>query len=337
MMGDDKRSANPPWLSRFWRWSGRLLLGLLLLLSVLIGLGRLYQVTAEARDRRNFPLPGQLVDVGGHRLHIFCQGEGSPTVILEAMADGISVNWSWVQPRLAQVTRVCTYDRAGLGWSEQSPPPHDAIQSADELHKLLSNAGISGPYILVGHSYGAHIVRVFFYRYPTEVVGMVLVDPGILYRDPRFPPELNIEARETGRFLALAPWLARVGLIRLSGQGGILAQDLPPRQREEYNAAYNTVRFWQTQRFQNLDWQDTTFQVQATDGLGDLPLLVLSPDQPDNEIRRVWNEVNAGLALLSSRGDHRVIQGATHTGITQDEQFAGETSQAIIDFIISIR
>jgi pimeloyl-ACP methyl ester carboxylesterase len=337
MMGEDAQPASPPWRSRLLRWSGRLVLGFWVLLSVTLGLGILSQVTAEARDRRSYPPPGQQVDVGGHRLHIYCLGQGSPTVILDAMADGFSASWAWVQPRVAQFTRVCTYDRAGLGWREPSPPPYDAIQSADDLRQLLSNAGIAGPYILVGHSYGSHVARVYFHRYPTDLVGMVLVDPGILYRDPRFPPELDTEARETSRFLAMAPWLARVGLIRLSGQGEILARDLPPRPGEEYNAAYNAVRFWQTLHLQDLAWQDTTFQVQATDGLGNLPLLVLSPDQPEDDIRQVWNEVNVGLALLSSRGDHRVIQGATHTGIIQNELFAGETSQAIIDFIISLR
>ncbi len=336
-MGDGLQPTGDQQLTRLLRWSGRLLLGFMILLLVFIGLGVFYQIAGEARDRRSYPAPGQLVDVGGHRLHIYCLGEGSPTVILDAMADGMSVNWIRVQTRVAAVTRVCAYDRAGLGWSEPSPPPLDAIQAADDLQTLLTNAGIDGPYILAGHSHGSHVVRVFAYRNSTEVAGLVLVDPGILYRDPRFPPDLNTGAGETGRFLAIAPWLARVGLIRLSGQGRNLSQDLPPRQSEEYNAAYNTVRFWQTLLAQQQGWQDTTLQVQATDGLGDLPLVVLSANQPDNEIRRVWNEVNAGLALLSSRGVHQVVKGATHAGIVQNEPYAGQTSQAIIDLVKTVR
>ena len=333
-MGDGVQPAGLRWLLR---WSVRILLGLLILIMVFTGLGVLYQAAGEARDRRIYLPPGQLVNVGGHRLHIYCLGEGSPTVVLDAMADGMSVNWIRVQTRVAEVTRVCAYDRAGLGWSEPSPPPLDAIQAADDLRALLSNTGIEGPYLLTGHSYGSHVVRVFTARYPNQVVGLVLVDPGILYRDPRFPDELATEESEADRFLTMAPWLARVGLMRLSGQGIALSQDLPPRQRAEYNASYNTVRFWQAQHIQHLSWQDTTFQVKATDGLGNLPLIVLSAGQPDDEIRQIWNDVNAGLALLSSRGIHRVIEGATHTGLVQNELYAGQTSSAIIDLVEVVR
>lgn len=336
-MNGDAQLASRSKVSRPLRWLERMLIGLVILFFILTGLGMLYQVIGEINDRRSYLPPGQLVDVGGHRLHIFCLGEGGPTVILDAMADGMSVNWIRVQTRVAAVTRVCAYDRAGLGWSDPADPPRDAFQAAEELQALLTNSALDGPYILVGHSYGSHVVRVFASRYPAGVAGVVLVDPGILYRDPRFPPVYRAEAESADRFLAIAPWLARVGLFRLIGRGSILAQDLPQQQREAYNAAYNSVRFWQALHLQHLGWQDTTLQVQTTDDLGDRPLLVLSANQPDEGIRQVWTKVNAGLALLSTRGVHRVISGATHAGIVQSDPYAAETSAAIIQVVRAAR
>ena len=337
-MGHSTSSSAPPLLSRLLRWSGYILFGLVILLMVLVYLGMFYQAVGEAQDRREYPPPGQLVDVGGYQLHIFCTGEGSPTVILDAMADGMSVNWVRVQTHVAGVTRVCSYDRVGLGWSDSAPTqPRDALQGAEELHALLQNGGIPGPYVLVGHSYGAHVVRVFADKYSEEVVGIALVDPGILFRDPRFPPEYSAEQETTRRFLTVAPWLARLGLIRLSGQGQFRVQDLPAQQRAEYRAAYNTVHFWQALYDQFAYLPDTTLQVQATENLGDLPLVVLSASRPDDETRLAWNDMNAGLALLSSRGVHRVVNGATHAGIVQDEKYARETSAAIIQVVQDAR
>jgi pimeloyl-ACP methyl ester carboxylesterase len=117
-----------------------------------------------------------MVDVGGHRLHINCTGTGSPTVVIDAGLGDWSTSWGFVQPEVAKVTRVCTYDRAGMGWSEPGPLPRVASQFAKELHALLHNAKIPGPYILVGHSLGGLPVRMFTHDYPSEVAGVVLID-----------------------------------------------------------------------------------------------------------------------------------------------------------------
>src|SRR6185503_8412954 len=122
------------------------------ILLVITGAG--YQLVGMVLDRMHYPPPGQMVDVGGHRLHLYCIGKGSPTVVLEAAAPGWSIYWSLVQPEVAKVTRVCAYDRAGLGWSERGPLPRTGYRMAQELHRLLDRAGIAGLYILVGHSLG---------------------------------------------------------------------------------------------------------------------------------------------------------------------------------------
>ncbi len=131
---------------------------------------------AEAADAKTYPPPGQLVDVGGHRLHINCTGTGSPTVVIVSGLGDWSTSWGVVQPEVAKTTRVCTYDRAGLGWSDASSLPSDAAQFAKELHTLLQNANVPGPYVMVGHSLGGFIVRIFAHDYASEVAGVVLID-----------------------------------------------------------------------------------------------------------------------------------------------------------------
>jgi pimeloyl-ACP methyl ester carboxylesterase len=114
-------------------------------------------------------------------------GSGSPTVILEAAADMMSADWGWVQPDIATRTRVCAYDRAGMGWSEAGPLPRDARHVAHELHTLLTKANIPRPYVLVGHSAGGLYVRLYAALYPTDVAGLVLVDPGHPDMNTRIP------------------------------------------------------------------------------------------------------------------------------------------------------
>ena len=149
--------------------------GLAALLGLLL-VGYMFEPGAEAADAKAYPPPGELVDIGGYRLHINCTGSGSPTVVIDAGWGDWSTAWGFVQPEVAKTTRVCTYDRAGTGWSDAGPLPRDATQFAKELHTLLQNAHIPGPYVLAGHSLGGLPVRVFAGTYPAEVAGVVLID-----------------------------------------------------------------------------------------------------------------------------------------------------------------
>jgi pimeloyl-ACP methyl ester carboxylesterase len=163
--------------NRLLVWIGRTLLGLLIVLALLAVVGASYQAIATARDEIAFPRPGQMIDVGGYKLHINCKGEGSPTVITENGLGGSSPDWSLVQPIVGENTRICSYDRAGSGWSDTGPAPRTSQQIATELHTLLANAGVPGPYVLVGHSAGGMHIQVYASQYPDEVAGLVLVDP----------------------------------------------------------------------------------------------------------------------------------------------------------------
>jgi pimeloyl-ACP methyl ester carboxylesterase len=138
-------------------------------------------VTQDQAAPPPFPPPGKLVDVGGWRLHLNCTGEArasQPTVILEAGVGDFSVEWSLVQPDVSKFARVCSYDRAGDGWSDLGPHPRTLRQIVYELHMLLNNGGVKPPLVLVGHSYGGWLVRLYASTYPAEVAGMVLVEAG---------------------------------------------------------------------------------------------------------------------------------------------------------------
>ena len=168
-------------------WAGRILGSLLAILAILIVVILIAGANAKANLKARYPAPGQLVDMGGYRMHISCQGEGSPTVILEAGGGDSSLIWALVQPQVAKITRVCAYDRAGFGWSDLSPKPRTAQNIVEELHILLVKSGITGPYILVGHSMGGMIIRLYAHQYPDEVAGMVLVDSVHEEQSLRFP------------------------------------------------------------------------------------------------------------------------------------------------------
>jgi len=168
--------------------------------------GVTYQSVATALERRKFPYPGRLIEVGDHQLHLHCTGEGTPTVVLEAPAAGISVGWMWVQDEVAKTTRVCSYDRAGLGWSEAGEGAYRAARVPDELHTLLEQAGEHGPYVIVGHELGASYARMFASRFRDQTAALVLVD------DPSSSTE---SARHrVPRLVRAWPWLARIGVLR---------------------------------------------------------------------------------------------------------------------------
>src|ERR1041384_7836638 len=172
--------------------------------------GYIYEGIAEAADAKTYPPPGELVDVGGYRLHIHCTGSGSPTVVIVAGAGDWSTTWGGVvQPEVAKTTRVCTYDRPGLGWSEAGPLPGDAARFAKELHTLLQNANVPGPYVMVGHSLGGFVVRIFAHDYASEVSGVVLIDS---MNPKQVSQSLSNSQAQQSSFQAL---LARFGIVRL--------------------------------------------------------------------------------------------------------------------------
>src|SRR5512134_3451706 len=242
--------------------------GLASLLGLML-IGYIYEPIAEAADAKAYPPPGQLVDVDGYRLHLNCTGSGSPTVVIDAGWGDASAGWGWVQPEVAKTTRVCTYDRAGIGWSEASPQPRTAREFAKELQTLLANANEPGPYVLVGHSLGGYTMRVYAHDYPEEVAGLVLIDPQNLSTSGVATPQPAPKPGGT----SLPALIARIGLVRLlSG----VTQDLPPQDQQAYKALSVSPRWIQTALDESRGMTEGGAQARAVTTLGDLPLIVLS-------------------------------------------------------------
>lgn len=284
-------------------WLGRVVV----LIIVLALLGAIYESVAEAADAKTYPPPGQLADVGDHRLHIHCTGTGSPTVVIVSGLGDWSTSWGMVQPEVAKTTRVCTYDRAGLGWSDASSPPSDAAQFAKELHSLLQNANVPEPYVLVGHSLGGFIVRIFAHDYASEVAGVVLVDS----MNPNQVSESL--SNRLALFSSLEAGLARVGVGRLLLKLGILPS-VPPGE-EAYYPLFVRPQSFQTTANEYRGLPDSAAQAAAVKSFGDLPLIVLTAKLNDNP---GWPEWQTELLELSSNSQQLFAENSGH--VIQDDE-----------------
>ena len=314
------------------RWTGRAILWLVVALLVLAIVGAIYQAIATARAERAHPPPGELVDVGGHRLHIHCVGQGSPTVVLDAALGSISASWVWVQREVSGTTRVCAYDRAGMGWSESGLEPRDARQVTGELHALLKGADIGkGPYVLVGHSYGGLYSQTYAARYPDEVAGVALVESSHPEQFSRLP-EARDSYDETKRLYAVASLLARIGVVRLFGLSPA-PPELPQHQRAQIAALNPSTRQVSTTAQEFHATPQTTAKARSLRSLGDKPLAVVSAGTQSSG----WLELQDDLATLSPNSMHRVVEGATHTSLVYERSDAQSTSAAIVEVVQAVR
>jgi pimeloyl-ACP methyl ester carboxylesterase len=266
-----------------------LVLGLLLV-------GYIYEPLAEASDEKMYPPPGQLVDVGGYRLHINCTGTGSPTVVIDAGWGDWSTAWGFVQPEVAKTTRVCTYDRAGMGWSEAGPLPRDAAQYAKELHTLLHNAGTPGPYVMVGHSLGGFPVRVFVHDYASEIAGVVLIDSMTPQQFTAAPTGDQPPSDAPSQPLSLPAALARFGIVRLLAKPLGLAPSTAPDEPAFYSRLVRTQNV-QAYISEGQGLPAAGAEAAAVKTFGDLPLIVLTAKLNNTP---GWQEQQTELLQLSS-------------------------------------
>jgi pimeloyl-ACP methyl ester carboxylesterase len=200
-----------------------------IILVALVILGVVYQAVATELDKRNYAPRGQLYTINGHQMHLVCKGEGSPAVILQAGASAESLWWYRVQNQLAEHTKVCAFDRPGMGWSEPVDGPRDPLTINAELHALLEQAGVPAPYVVVGHSFGSIMTRIFAEQYPEEVAGIVLVDSQLV-TPKHFASQSEVDQNQSywNGVRVLFSALTRLGLIRLSGNGEFQNYGYPP-------------------------------------------------------------------------------------------------------------
>jgi pimeloyl-ACP methyl ester carboxylesterase len=314
-------------------WSRPAILYPFLAVLLLAAFGGGYETIRESQDETTYAMPGQLFDVGGHKLHISCTGSGSPTVVLEAGLGEPAVMMSgWMQPGVATATRVCVYDRAGRGWSEPAESARDGVAIATDLHTLLGRAQIDGPYVLAGHSSGGVYIQVFAARYPDEVAGVVLLDsqpPDAIANLPGYDGEYNNGLR---RIIPLFPSVARLGVMRLIYSSA--SPGLPPEARAEERAFWSTASHNRSLRDEAVGLKDALTQAQALTSLGDKPLIVITAAK---DAHAGWLPLQEKMAGLSTNSVQRVIQEATHGSLIEDEDDSAISIQAILDVVEAVR
>ena len=308
-----------------------------LIVTVLIA-GTVYQTVQASADLDRYPPPGRLYDVDGLRLHLDCRGDGTPTVILEAGLASGSSSWRHIHDPVAGLTRVCAYDRPGMGWSGPSDDPASAADVAARLDRLLATADIRGETVIVGMSAGGIFARAYQRAFPDDVVAMVLVDSSHEQQGNRLPQAGDPEFFD--RMLGICSWLQPVGIVRALGLlDAIMEQvDIPEAGRA---LAYQS----HTCRSMLLESTGFTNDVITPDGprgLGDLPLIVLSQGKPPEAnpmldmsleeaaaLVNAWDVLQRELAALSSRGERRIATGSGH--VIQIEQ-----PQIVVDAITDL-
>ena len=312
----------------FWQIAALSLAGVIALLIVFLSITSLYHAISLAIDERKYPASGKLVDVGGYRLHVSIRGEGGPTVVLDAGLAHVSSVWSFVQPEVATFTRVCAVDRAGHAWSEHGPLPRTSRQICRELHTLLTNANIEGPYVLVGHSFGGLNMYLYASMYPEEVAGLVLLDA--------LSKDINMHTpREFGYFIVANRlkyrlfWrLTRLGVTRLylRVKGVDAAQDfivhLPLELRYATIAGY-LRRTFVAAAGESASLRASVEQARLAGPLRDIPLVVVAHGIPEMFVGHMspaeaaraeqrWQKMQAELAQLSPSGTFMVAEKSGH-------------------------
>ena len=309
---------------------GRWLLYPILVVLLLASVGGGYETVRESLDATAYPAAGQLVNVGGHRLHLHCTGSGSPTVVLEPGGGASSSDFAWIAPVVARDTTVCVYDRAGRGWSDATDGPQDGTHIAADLHTLLDRAHVPGPYVLAGHSFGGLYVQSFAAQFPDQVAGMVLLDSTA--PKPGTPPTDTQSTDVIGRLSGLASGVAHLGVGRLIAyaSGGTL----PPHAQDEANANASTARHLASFIKEYLADADTSMQeASSLTTLGSKPLIVVTADEAITDSQ--WQSKQDHMATLSTNSLHRHAN-ATHPSLLADEVDSAAASQAIRDVVAAV-
>jgi pimeloyl-ACP methyl ester carboxylesterase len=304
----------------------------------------------QNRLRKAFPPPGEMIDLGDYRVHLNRQGEGQPVIVLESGLGGDSLDWCRVQPEIAKTTTVISYDRPGLGWSDRSPYPRLALPITDELHRLLQNAGLPGPYVLVGHSGGGLYVRMFAHQHPELAAGMVLVDSAHEHHITRSSAVYRqlVQDFESGmvRRIKMLSLINRTGFFALFPQlAPVVGPHFPPEIQKVQRAITvmnSRVAATLAEEWENIQATFAQAREMNITSLNDIPLIVLQARQllqadPSigfspavaEQVNQVFEQAQLELAALSPQGRKIVVEGSGH-------QIQLEQPQAVIDAILEV-
>jgi pimeloyl-ACP methyl ester carboxylesterase len=308
------------------------------------------EVKMGSQNEHKLAAPGQMVDVGGFRLHALVRGQGNPTVLLEPALGGFALQYTHIQSAVSAFTRVMAYDRAGQGWSDVSPNPRTPANLAGELHSLLGRLDLQPPYILVGHSFGGLLVRFYAGFYPEEAAGVILVDSSDVEQYDSVP-SVDKLVSQAAMGVRLLKFAARLGLgkqlTRMSL--GSAAKALP---REDLNTFISVASQPKHQETMLAEFSQHRFyfgpQSEAPLTLGDTPLMVVTAGNSVSgqgkfggmtidELNVQHQKWQKELVQLSSQGEQLIIPAATHLSILTQPEYAAQVVDAIRRMVERVR
>jgi pimeloyl-ACP methyl ester carboxylesterase len=279
-----------------------------------------FQWLATRQDLAATPPPGQLVDIGGYGLHLWCTGDGAPAVILDAGLGGTSAGWGFVQPDVARFTRVCSYDRAGMGYSDSGPSPRTARRIAKELAELLAGSGIAGPVVLVGESIAGFNVRMFASDHPEHAAGLVLVDAS--HED---------DAHEVPGIARFVPLLSTIGVFRLLGVSfGQPIESLAPSVRQYARATMFRASGYQAAADEIIHIRETISEVKGSRRRLTIPVLVVTGAGGADEN---WRRLQQDQASLSERGCLITAQQSGHVVAIDQPQVVVDAIRTVVEIV----
>jgi len=297
----------------------RILIGFGGLVVVATIAGATYQWTATRRDFARTPAPGRLVDIGGHRLHIWCSGSGTPSVILESGLGGSSADWGFVQPQVARFTSVCSYDRAGMGYSDPGPSPRTTRRIADELMHLLDRS-VTAPVVLVGASIGGLAVRVLASEHPDRVAGLVLVDASHEDEDAEVPG-----------VAPFVPLLSSLGIFRLLGVTfGPPPAALAPAVRRFGETTGFRAAAYQTAVDELTHLRASAGEVKGTRRPLNIPVVVVTAGQGTGA---AWLKLQRDQVALSPRGCQIIAENSGHAVPLGQPEIVIRAIESVVDAV----
>jgi pimeloyl-ACP methyl ester carboxylesterase len=330
------------------KWARRISCVFLTLVVLALLGGFTYEQVGRARDASQLPTRvGQAVDIGGRTLNLYCSGGGSPTVILEGGGNSPGYAMASLQSKIAESTRACWYDRAGVGWSDPPSSPRTSASVASDLHEVLRRAGVLPPYVMVGGSVGGEYIRIYTASYPVDVAGLVLVDSTLPdQHEPDFmlAPANRISGRARHLVCMALPIMTRFGVLRFVAlrERRPLPADFSPEQRNTLAELEAQPKAFETDAEQACGATDEGRFVPRNGGgnpdidnaarnagsLGDRPLVVLTAgkywapaglEKEAGEYHEIWvHQLQASLVRLSTRGRQVVVDAHHDMGESPD-------------------
>lgn len=333
---------------RIWKWCKRIGIGLISLVALLLTAGASYQFIKTKLDERAYPPSGQMIDVGGYRLHLHSTGSGGPTVVLDAGLGNIGLDWGLVQPEIAKFTRVVSFDRAGTGWSEKGTGPRTSLRIVQELRTLLHKAEIPGPYIIVGHSFGGATAQLFAATYPEEVAGIVLVDACHEEQEKRLPPNPIGEGGFGSPVVAKLSTTFGLTRVLMNLQGSNIAPPMPQHLWDAHLALCLTTKHWNSMLAESKALNESLAQLAGANRsiLAKTPCIVITAGQlPDlaafglndhlktylQEMFVVWGDLQKELVAKFKNGRQIIAEKSDHMIPWRQPELVVQAVQELID------